>query len=116
MCGITSLRITVWSLTDTTGSIRLGEERLNGTEAAADLLYYSHHHFLGHPQLAQNDMRGECLLVPKHAAHSGDAGLAKLHPRLIGGCSCNSTPMSMAPVGNGRAVGASTTGLDTRIW
>lgn len=56
------------------------EDRLNCTEAAADLPYYSHHHFLGHPQLVQNDMRSECLLVPKHAAHSGDAELAKPQP------------------------------------
>lgn len=60
------------------------EDRLNGSDTADELPYYSHHHFLGHPQLVQDDMRSECLLVPKHAAHVDDvqalAELAKPQP------------------------------------
>jgi len=40
-------------------------DRLNNTEAASELPYYAHHHFLGYPQLVQDDMRSECLLVPR---------------------------------------------------
>src|SRR4051812_18461036 len=38
------------------------------------------------------------------------------NPRRTGACSCRSTPTSTAPVGNGQAAGASTTGFGTPTW
>jgi len=51
--------------------------RLNGTEGEDELPFHYHHHFLGHPQLLQDDMRSRCLLIPRRRAGATGAGDAQ---------------------------------------
>ena len=76
-----------------------------------------YHHLLGHPQIVQNDMRGECELASSGIPITPLSDMTPAsrkwspRPRISADFSCSSIQMKTAPDGRGATRDASTSGF-----